>query len=196
MSGSIISPAGTFSSAAPGGARLNPYKDRGPWGKVIIGGLELPGVVRSVDGAERPEVWAVQMGVSVSGAVTVWRGTSLAEEIKILLALQNDSAFDRYYDVRDTLRPKIGKKPPAHAIVNAGINFSGITRVSCRNVGMPKWSEQGGYWTGLVTVIQFMPPRPVVAGTVEPPAATAEDPANERAAARLEAGLAEAARLR
>lgn len=187
--GSITSPAGTFAPGVSQGARLNPFLDRKPWGKVTIGNLELPGIVESIDGAERPEVWAIQMGISVSGAVTVWRGTSLAEEIKILLKLHNAAAFDAYYDVRDKLRPKIGKKPPAHNIVNAAINFSGITQIACRNVGAPKWVAQGGYWTGLVTLVQYGKPRPVVAGTVEPPKPTAEDPANVKAAAELQSAL-------
>lgn len=193
--GSIISPAGTFSTAAAPGQRLNPFTNARPWGTITIGGLLIPGVVQSIDGAIRPDIWAVQMGISVSGAVTVWRGTQLAETIKIVTALHNQAAFDAWYDVRDKLRPKIGKKPPALTIENPAINFSGITRVACRHVGPPMWQKQGGYWTGEIALIEFRPPKPIPAGTVEPPKPTAEDPANVKATQKAQDLLDEAARL-
>ncbi len=193
--GAIVTSGGAFSATTEQSSRINPFVDPGPWGKVIIGGLTLPGIVKSIDGAERPEEWLIQKAISVSGAVAVWRGTQLAESIKILLELPKRAAFDGYYDVRDTLRPKIGKKPPAHSIVNAGINFSGITRVSCRNVGMPKWVKQGGYWSGEIDLVQYSPPRTIAAGTVVPPKPTAEDPANVKAEKEFREALDEAHRL-
>lgn len=193
--GSITSAAGGFAAGSSQGARLNPFIDPGPWKSIVLGGLTLPGIVHSVDGAEHPENWSVQMGISVSGAVTVWRGTTIAESIKVLLKLHNAAAFAGYYDARDVLRPKLGKKPPALTIVNPTINFNGITRVSCKNVGQPKWVEQGGYWTGELTLIEYRPPKPIPAGTVEPPKPTAEDPANVAAEQELRRALNEAKSL-
>lgn len=195
MTGSIITPAGTFSAAPAPGGKLNPYRDPGPWGIVTIGGLQLPGVVVSVDGAERPDEWMVQKGISVSGAVVVWRGTLLAEGIEIVLQLLDAADFDKYYEVRDVLRPKIGRKPPAHTLVNPSINFSGITRITTRNVFVPKHVHADNSWIGKVALLEYRPPRPVVAGTVEPPKATAEDPANLRAEQELQRVLDVAAKL-
>lgn len=144
--------------------RLNPFDDPGPWGTVDIGGIRVPGVVRSIDGAERPDEWSVQKPTAATGAATIWRGTPLAEKIKIVTALTNRAAFDRYQDLRDTLRPKLGTKPPALAIVNAQINFAGITRVAHVNMPAPKWVEAGGYWLGEITLVEYAPPRAVAAG--------------------------------
>ncbi|MEQ9321675.1 MAG: hypothetical protein RIF41_21085 [Polyangiaceae bacterium] len=142
----------------------NPYVDSGPWGIVEIGGLPLPGIVISIDGAEKPEEWNVQKATAKSGAATVWKGTKLAESIKIELALPTLESFDRYYQMRDVLRPKLGTKPPTYSIVNPAINFNGITRVSCRNIGMPKWVESTNYWKGLVEVLEYSPPKPANTG--------------------------------
>ncbi len=149
-------------------SRLNPYDDPGPWGVVDIGGLRLPGVVKSIDGHERPQTWQVQAATAKSGASTTWKGEGIAEAIKILLALANRAAFNAYYDVRDALLPKPGAAPPALLIVNPAINFSGITRISCKNVGPPKWVESGGYWTGEVTVIDYNPAKPANTGSPKP----------------------------
>lgn len=187
-----INGAGTFSKAAAPGARPNPFRDPGPWGIVTIGGLTLPGVVQSIDGAVRPEEWMIQKGISVSGAVTVWRGTQLAETIKIVVQLLDAKDFDGWYDVRDVLRPKIGRKPPALTIVNPSINFGGITRIACRYVADPKFVKADNSWTGELAMVEFRPPRPIAAGTVEPPKATAEDPANVKAQREFDNLLVEA----
>lgn len=153
---------------------LNPFLDASPWGVVDVGGLRLPGVVVSIDGANRPEDWQIQKPTAKSGASTVWKGTGLAETITIVLALANADAFQAYYAVRDALRPKIGTKPPSHVIVSPIINFSGITRVSCRNVEAPAWVASGGYWTGKVVLVEYNPPKPANTGPAGHPAASTE----------------------
>ena len=149
-------------------SRPNPYRDSGPWGRVAIGGIVLPGVVLSIDGAERPEEWDVQKPTEKSGATTVWKGTNLANAIKIVLALHDEASVDRYYEVRDALRPKQGTRPPALPIDSPIINFAGITRVSCRNPAPPKWVAAGAYWTGTITVIDFSPPKEADTGVARP----------------------------
>lgn len=200
-SGSIGSPAGTFTSTPAASSRPNPYDDYGPWGFVRIGGLLLPGVVTSVDGVDKPEEWTVQKATSSSGATTVWKGTKLAESIKIALALATRPAFDAYYTVRDALRPKLGTKPPSFLIENAIFNFAGVTRVSTILVAVPKWAAQGGYWTGEVTLLEYNPPKPAKAGPASPAKAAgangADGPptANDRAATELQQLLDKAAKL-
>jgi len=182
-------------------SRLNPFLDAGPWGSCTIGGLLLPGVIASIDGAEKPEEWAVQKGTSGNNAVTVWKGTTLAETIKILLQLATIEAFDAYYDVQAALRPKLGTKPPSLVLTNAAINFAGITRIACRNVGTPKWVPAGGYWTGLVELIEYNPSKPAATGQATPanPGQQFGPPppptANEVAEAQLTQLLNEAATL-
>lgn len=183
--GSIVTAAGTFSDASPAGADLNPYVDPAPWYTLTIGGLAVPGTIVNIDGDRRPENWAVQMGISVSGAVTVWRGTKIAEAIKIDTVLFDRADVAAYYTLRNVLRPKLGRKPPAHALVNAKINFNAITRISVVDISSPSWNKADGSWLGNVILIQYSPPKPVAAGTVEPPKPTAEDPANVAAEQKL-----------
>ncbi len=172
------------------GSRLNPYTNSGPWGTCTIGNLTLPGVIVSVDGATKPDEWSVQKGTASSNATTVWKGTKLAEAIKIVLNLYDRASFDAYYSVRDTLRPKIGTKPPSLLIVNAIINFSGITRVACVDVEPPK-PTAGLSWLGTVTVIEYNPSIPAKTGPANPAKTAPKTPsANDEKAAALAALIA------
>lgn len=145
-------------------SNLNPYEDSSPWRVIDIGGLRVPGVVQSIDGHEKPETWDVNKGTEKSGATIVWKGTGLASSIKIVTALHDASSFAAYYALRDALRPKLGTKPPSLLIVNPALNFAGITRVACVNVGSPRWVASGGYWTGEITVIEYAPEKPANTG--------------------------------
>ena len=142
----------------------NPYDDPSSWGQVFIGGLLLPGVVEKIDGCEKPEQWNVQKATEKANASTVWKGTELAESMEIVMRLPTRASFAALIEVRDTLRPKIGKKPPSLSIVNPKVNWSGITRVSCRDVTSPEWNESGGFWTSTVKLIEYNPPKPTNTG--------------------------------
>lgn len=189
--GTVNPTSGTFNQAGTASSLLNPYRNPKPWYDVILGTLTLPGVVVSIDGHEKIDEWAVQKGIEVSHAITVWRGTKLAEGIRILLNLPDESSFDGIYTVRDLLRPKIGKKPPALPIINAAINFSGITRVSRVNVGPPK-PAAGLAWTSEITLIEYNPPKPAKVGPPDPPKVKSE---NDVLADQLAAAVAEARKL-
>lgn len=166
-------PTGTVSStgaftpdpSASSSGELNPFVDAGPWGRIDIGDVPVPGVIKSVDGAEKPEEWSVQKGTSSNFATTVWKGTKLAEDIKIVTQMTTAAHIAGYYRLRDTLRPKLGEKPPALLIVNPTINFNKITRISHKNISPPKWQEAGGFWNGEITIIEFNPEQPAKAGT-------------------------------
>lgn len=161
-------------------AELNPYRDPGPWGTVIIGGARVPGVVESIDGANRPEEWQVQKPTEKSGATTVWKGTNIATSIKIVTALPDAKSVDDYYALRRVLRPKQGEKPPSHSITNAAINFSEITVIACRDILPPKWERNGGYWKGEIDLIDFSPPKPAKTGAAGGAAAGAAGGVGER----------------
>jgi hypothetical protein len=149
-------------------AEQNPFVEAAPWGIVEIGERRLPGTVVSIDGAEKPEEWNVQKPSDKAGATTVWKGTQLADTIKIVLALATAEQYRDYEATRNELRPKLGTKPPTHLIVSPIINFAGITRVSCRNVGAPKWIEKGAYWTGEISLVEYSPPKPANTGAAGP----------------------------
>lgn len=156
-----------MANQAPTGVTIavpNPYDDPSSWGQVYVGGFLLPGVVSKIDGADRPEQWDVQKATEKANATTVWKGTKLAEAVDIELQLPTRASFAALVQLRDALRPKIGKKPPSLSIVNPKINWSGITRVSCRDVTSPEWHEDGGYWTSTVSLIEYNPPKPTNTG--------------------------------
>jgi hypothetical protein len=171
--------------------RLNPYEAPKAWGTITIGGVRVPGIILSIDGAEKPEEWIIQKGLYVSHAVSIWRGTKLAESIKILMNLYNAVEFNKYHDVKNVLRPKLGGKPPALPIVNAGINFGGITRVSVRLPGTPKPAE-GLSWTAEIDLIEFNPPRQAPVGPADPPKTKTE---NDLLAEELAGAVAHARKL-
>lgn len=171
--------------------RLNPYRSFKEWGQITVGGVLIPGIIISIDGHEKPEEWIFQKGLEVSHAVSIWRGTKLAESIKVLTNLYNEAEFDKYTDFSKVLRPKIGKKPPSLAIVNAAINFGGITRVSVRLPGTPK-PAKGLSWTAEIDLAEFNPPRLAKVGPADPPKAKTE---NDLLAEELAATVAQARKL-
>lgn len=154
--------------------RPNPYDSWKEWGTITVGGFLIPGVIQSIDGHEKPEEWIIQKGIEVSHAVTIWRGTKLAESIKVVTNLPNRAEFNKYWDFAALVRPKIGKKPPSLSIINAAINFSGITRVSIRLPGPPK-AAAGLSWTAEIDFCEFNPPRLAKVGPADPPKAKTEN---------------------
>lgn len=147
---------------------LNPYINHYDWGLVMIGDNPVPGVITAIDGASKPEEWSVQKGTSASNATTVWKGTKLAESIKITTNLFDVLQVDAWYTLRDQLRPKLGDKPGSFQVVNAIINWAGITRVAVVNITPPKWLGASNSWEGTVELIEYNPSKPAKAGQASP----------------------------
>lgn len=167
MTGALDPNSGTYTpDEAPPAGPPNPYRDPYPWGTVIIGGVSL-GLVMAIDGHDKPEEWSIQKGTGSSGASTIWKGTKLAESIKITSQLWDEESFSHYYVVRDALRPKLGTKPPSLILENPAINAVGITRVACVNVGPPKPDGKLG-WTYETTLTEYNPTKPAKAGPAAP----------------------------
>lgn len=161
------SPASLDAFQPPAG-HPNPFIDHAPWGQVTIGGLLLPGIIESIDGCKTPEEWTQQKGTSGNFATSVWKGSKLAEGIKIKMALYNAVTFAGIYDVRAKLRPTRGKKPPSHAVQNPQINFGGITRITVVDVGFPKWEKSGNYWSYEIEVNEYNPSADAKTGQADP----------------------------
>lgn len=150
---------------------LNPYIDTFEWGFVSIGDNPVPGVITSIDGASKPEEWSVQKGTAASNATTVWKGTKLAEKITITTNLFDVLQVDSYYVLRDQLRPKLGTKPGSWTVVNAHINWAGITRVAVIDIRPPKWLGTSNSWEGVIELIEYNPSKPAKAGQASPASA-------------------------
>ncbi len=158
----------SFASFQPPAGEPNPFVDSGPWGKVTIGGLDLPGVIESIDGCGTPEEWSQQKGTSGNFATSTWKGAKLAEKIKIKMALYDARTFAGAYKVRSLLRPTRGVKPPSHAIVNPKINFGGITRIVVDDVGAPSWEKSGGHWIYEIELNEYNPAANATTGAADP----------------------------
>jgi hypothetical protein len=154
--------------------RLSPYRFPLAWGRMIIGGIYVPGIIESIDGCEKPQRWVFQMGLTVSNSVSIWRGQKLAESIKIVTRLPDDQSFqdaDRFMDI---MLPTPGRKPPSLMCINAAFNWVGINRVSLVNFVAPK--PAGGLsWTYGIEVCEFNPMKQVPVGPADPPKGETEN---------------------
>jgi hypothetical protein len=159
-------PIPTHNAIAAGGVG-NPY-DGDQWGVIFIGGVQVPGTVVDIDGADKPSIWLVQHGIMQSGGFTIWRGTKIAEEIKVSSKLIDGQAFSDWLAIGRKLRPKEDAKPPAFLAENSALNFAGIINVSGR-VKHPKWSQMGGYWIGEMILIEVRSPKQIKPGPPDPP---------------------------
>lgn len=162
----------------------NPYVDRFPWSNVVIGNILVPGILESIEGCEKVERWIFQQGLAVSNSVSVWRGTKLAESIRITTRLYNTASFDAAYDLRNALRPKVGRKPPVLPILGGPFGFVGITRVSVLNIIPPKVAP-GNSWLFGVELIEYNPPKPVPVGPADPPKKETENDRLQKEFSRL-----------
>lgn len=177
-------------------SELNPYRDSSPFGRVTIDAVLIPGVIQSLDGAEKPEEWAFQKGTSGNNATSVWKGTKLAESIKIVTALFDEASYDAYSALKLWLRPKLGTKPPSRTITSPIINSAGISKISTVNTGTPKWVRSGGYWTAEITLAEYNPPKPAATGQAGPAnSSTTGTPPQTEGEKQLEALLKQAASL-
>lgn len=152
----------------PPSGEPNPFTDTTPWGRVVVGGFLLPGIIESIDGCGTPEEWTDQKGTSGNFATKVWKGSKLASGPKIKMQLYDRNGFAKIYRVRNTLRPTRGKKPPSLSIVNPIINFGGITRIVCNDVGFPKWVKSGGYWEYEIDLAEYNPAADAKTGPADP----------------------------
>lgn len=176
-------------------AAVNPYLDPGPFGSCTIGGVELAGVIVSIDGAEKPEDWTFQKGTSGNNAVSIWNGTKLAEQIVLTLNLYTSEQYAQHEVVRRTLRPKVGDKPPSLPVINAIINGEGIATVALRAAPPPVWVKSGGFWQAKVTLCEFNPAKPARAGQATPAQYTQGAPPKTAAEREFERLAKEAASL-
>lgn len=171
---------------------LNPYDFPDLWGRAIIGGQYVPGIIENIEGVDKPERWIVQQGMTVSNAFTIWRGQKLAEHPKITVRLINREQFNAAIAFRDLLRPKGGRRPPVYYISNGFFNWSGITRVSVQNIGYPSPVGYGLSWRWVIELIEFNKPKMIPVG---PPDAPKGETENDRLQKEFSSLLDKAARM-
>lgn len=144
----------------------NPYRDAFPWGTMIIGGIKFPGIIESIDGCSKPETWIYQRGLASSQAVSIWRGTNLAETITVVSRVWNEATFDACYALRDALKPSGSRRPPVLPVLNGQMNFARIQRVSVKDI-IPPLFASGNSWTFKTILTEYNPMKPVPVGPAD-----------------------------
>lgn len=152
----------------------NPFRDAYPWGHLIIGGILLPGVIEAIDDCSKPETWIYQKGLAASQAVSIWRGTNLAESIKITTRLSNEDQFDEAVRVRNILKPARSRRPPVLPVLNGQMDFVGIKRVSIKEI-FPPVAAAGLSWSWKIILTEFNPMKPVPVGPADAPKKESEN---------------------
>lgn len=147
----------------------NPYFDPGPFGEVSIDGVLIFSTLIEIDGASKPEDWSKQKGTHTSGETAVWKGTKLAEAIKLKFRAHNFDEYDAQSALLAQVRPKLGDKPPTLGIVNAVINdFGGIENIVLKTPAFPKWIEKSGCWEFDWEFHEDSPSKPANTGVADP----------------------------
>jgi hypothetical protein len=159
--------------------RLNPYDFPTAWGKMIIGGVYVPGIIQSIDGCEKPQRWVFQMGMSASNGVSVWKGQKLAESIKVVTRLYDKKSCADADVFSDTLLPRPGQKPPVLYVLNGALNWVKITRVSVVNIVPPK-AAAGLSWDFAFELCEYNPQQKVPVGPADPPKGETENDRMEK----------------
>lgn len=176
--------------------RPNPFRDASPFGRIEIGGVDVPGIIQSVGDYTVKQDWNFQkasggavanqanpdpanqaaadaQGVAVRTAgsfgVSVWRGALLVEEAEIVSVITNEKAYDDALDFIKVLMPKRGKKVPSHKLVNPDANAVGMTRCAVRDLATPREEKPGGgKWIFRFKICEYNPQKTAPAGAADP----------------------------
>lgn len=175
----------------------NPFRDPGPWGFVYINDVLIEATLIEVDGAQKPEDWQVTKGTGTDGATAAWKGTKLAEKIKLKFRATDEASFDAMSDLLAMVRPKLGEKPPTVTIVNAIVNWGGISKVTLHEPAFPKWEDSKQAWEFEWEFIEYAPSKPTKTGPSDPskPGGGAAPTAQSAAEKELQDLLKEAKKL-
>lgn len=146
----------------------NPFVDPGPWGFVYFDNILVEATLREVDGAHKPEDWQVTKGTGSDGATAAWKGTKLAEKLKLKFRATDEASFDAMTRLLLQVRPKIGQKPPTVVITNAIVNWGGISKVTLHEPPFPKHERKDDSWDFEWEFIEYAPSKPTKTGPSDP----------------------------
>ena len=146
----------------------NPLVDPGPFGTISFDDVPVLATLIEVDGATKPEDWHITKGSGSDGATADWKGTKLAEKIKLKFRATTQDEDDDQTRLRDQVRPKIGQKPPSLTVDNGVINWGGIAKVRLVEPAQPKWLADKGAWDFEWEFGEHSPSKPTTTGPSDP----------------------------
>jgi hypothetical protein len=161
---------------APPATIVSPFTDNVAWGEVWLtgpnGNIKIPGHVQGIEGCDRIQKWVVQLGISATGGVSIWRGTPLVESIKVKVILADEKEFSDYLRM-PALFPVLaagakGMVPSSYMVKNAAFAFAKISRVGIRCWGTPT-VPPGLKCEAVVDLIEYRPLKLAPMGPNDPP---------------------------
>lgn len=146
-------------------AIVDPYTYPKNWGTITMTGYGvLPGVLVGLKGLKREHEWAVQKGIAMSGASTIWRGQKIIEDIGIILEGPDVDAFKGFDKLLAALVPKKPtQKPATFSFVHPMFELVGVARCSLKSYGVEP--SPGNSWQLGIGLIEY---RPLVLAKVGP----------------------------
>lgn len=148
----------------------NPFLSIGEsdaWGLIALGTTQFPGVIVDVDGVDRPYEWAVQRGLGLSGAATIYRAEQLAEGIKVTCHLLNAIHWQQWQAFHDYTKPKKGTRPTAFPIGHPAFFAADIAKVVFKARPSPKHIGKR-IWSVEYPLLEYAKPIKVPTGPADP----------------------------
>lgn len=137
------------------------------WGVIGLGNTYFPGIVVDVDGATRPYEWAVQRGLGLSGAATIYRAEQLAEGIKVVCHLTNAIHWREWEAFHAFTKPKKGTRPTAFPITHPAFAAADIAKVVFKERPSPKHAGKR-LWIVEYPLLEYRKPIVVPTGPADP----------------------------
>lgn len=144
--------------------------------EVKVGGRIVPGIVQDILINARSLKWDVQQAIGTSGGVTIYRGGTPIESIKIVTLLVDPETEENTDEVEAEWKalvemtvPKDGKQPPSFEFQNVLTDFlrPRLTKVAHKSHATP---EAASIVSGAPKVfIEFIEPRPRKPAPASPP---------------------------
>jgi hypothetical protein len=120
----------------------SPFTAPEKWGTITVGGIAIPGHLVSVDGLSRPYEWAVQMGLGLGGAATLFRTSKLIESAKVVIAVPDEDSWQALLTFMPILIPgwpnNVKVKPPAFAVEHPMFAWVGLKQAALKSFDAPK----------------------------------------------------------
>lgn len=160
--------------------------DPGAFGFVYFDDIIVQATLLEVDGCTKPEEWQITKGSGSDGATADWKGTKLAEKIKLKFRATTDAEYADQGRLRDQLRPKLGQKPPSVTITLAMVNWGGIYKVRLVEPAYPKWVADKRAFDFEWEVGEHAPSKQTKTGASDPAKPESADAGGKQSAAEKE----------
>lgn len=155
----------------------HPLRNATDWGRVLVGGSVLPGILTEMSVPPRVWEWAVQNGYGQS-KVTIYRTTGLLEEISFTHFLKlEETKADDWDQLNNVYLPTLIKgwpnayqgKPRSFPVVHPAIQFLGGKRIHLSKMFAPV-PPQGEKIPQYYTLVfqEDVPDKKIPAGKAEP----------------------------